>query len=217
VIEQAKIKRQVWKSKNPNDPSNKILCGFHLSDEITNNFRVTLGKFKEYSDFMEFMRDHSPVPVEDFYSNIATSYWTGEVPEFIDDNTCISVPLDDKFPNRAYEMGIYFEDIINSGVEADLNEEIIKRFGQEVEPDFSRGRKLKFRKNLIHLFDLTLKEAKEKFEMIYYFKKTKKHRNAGQEKLAELFGFSSTQSLRDMQSRLGIKPVKKKKKKDNAK
>ena len=72
ILDAAKIERQFWKSKNENDPSNEILCGFHLPDEVTAKYRATFKKFKEYDNYVEVTKKKF---IKVFNSNIAASYW----------------------------------------------------------------------------------------------------------------------------------------------
>jgi transcriptional regulator with AAA-type ATPase domain len=175
--------------KNPDDPSKNILCGFHLPDEITDKFHLKFDKLRYHTNFQEAIREKHPVEV--FRSNVAADYWLHSgAPEWVKDNTCLHLPLDDNFPVNESNMRIDCSLMLSDSVQEEIDRLIEEaEDGAIIDVRLPRiARNLHFRKNPVLLFDLPYKEAEEKFKMIYMIHYLKKHPNASQTKKSKHYG-----------------------------
>jgi len=181
VLADAEVNRQVKESDNPGDPSNRILCGFHLPSDVTDNFHMKFDKLRQVG-FHEMIK--TKYPVKSFRSNIAASYWTHEHPEFIIDNSCLCLDLNSDFIRVTFDMSadcaVLLDDNIENKIDRYIDGEIKE---EDLYPYIAR--ELDFNKKPAHLFDLPWKQAKEKFPLIYYLENRKKYPDLNKNEFAK--------------------------------
>jgi len=214
VLAHAGIKREVKESENPKDPSNKILCGFHLPDDITDEFHLIFDKFRNYTNFNEMIQKKYHVKV--FHSNHAASYWMHDYPEFIVDNSCLCLPLDNDLPRITSEMGADCSILLSDNVEKQIDK-IIEETEDEVDLRIPRiVRELYFYKKPTYLFDLPWKQAKEKFPMIYYLENRKRYPELNKTELGKQLGVDR-KTIRKWEVKISRNQLKSSKKQNSGK